>query len=44
MKLTKEMKLYFAEIGRKGGKKSKRSISPEQQKSMQKARRKKKRG
>jgi len=35
------VKKYLAEIGRNGGKKSRRTISPEQQAKMQKARREK---
>jgi hypothetical protein len=36
-----EIKAYLAAIGSKGGKKSKRTITPEQQAKMQKARKKK---
>jgi len=38
MKLNKEVREYFAKIGSKGGKKSKRGITPEQQKARQEAR------
>ena len=40
--MNRNVKKYLAEIGRKGGKKSKRSITPEQQAKMQEAKRKKK--
>lgn len=36
--MKKELKKYLAEIGAKGGKKSRRKITPEQQAAMQKAR------
>jgi hypothetical protein len=36
--MKKEIRKYFAKIGSKGGKKSKRGITPEQQKAMQEAR------
>lgn len=36
--MKKELKQYLAEIGAKGGKKSRRKITPEQQAMMQKAR------
>jgi len=38
MKLNKDVREYFAKIGSKGGKNSKRKITPQQQKAMQKAR------
>lgn len=36
--MNPSVKRYLAEIGRKGGKKSRRTISPEQQAKMQQAR------
>lgn len=39
--MDKAVKRYLAEIGRKGGKKSRRTISPEQQAKMQQARKEK---
>ena len=41
MKLTKEQRAVLSKIGSIGGKKSKRAITPAQQKMMQKARKKK---
>jgi hypothetical protein len=39
--MDKKLSAYFAELGRLGGKKSKRKITPVQQAMMQKARKKK---
>lgn len=41
--MKKELKKYLAEIGSKGGKKSRRKITPEQQAAMQEARKAKRR-
>jgi Spy/CpxP family protein refolding chaperone len=38
--MNKTIREYFAKIGSKGGKKSKRAITPEQQAKMQSARKK----
>lgn len=40
--MKKELKKYLAEIGAKGGKASRRKITPEQQAAMQEARKSKK--
>jgi len=40
--MNKELSKYFSELGKKGGAKSKRKITPEQQERMQEAKRKKK--
>jgi len=40
--MNKQLKKYFSNLGKKGGAKSKRTITPEQQKAMQEAKRKKK--
>lgn len=39
--MTPAVKRYLADIGRKGGKKSRRTITPEQQAKMQQARKEK---
>lgn len=41
MKPTKEIRKYFSELGKKGGKKSKRKITKAQQKKMQEGRKNK---
>ena len=40
MKMSPEIKQWYREIGSMGGKKSKRAITPEQQRKMQQARQK----
>ena len=42
--MNKTISAYFAKIGSKGGKKSRRAITPDQQAKMQKARKKKIKG
>ena len=40
--MNKQISKYFSDLGKKGGAKSKRKITPEQQKKMQEAKREKK--